>query len=66
MADCLIWCALAFLAGGGVGGLLMNNLVWRGQRRELAALARRLDEDERLWDGELERLRADYLARAGR
>jgi hypothetical protein len=65
MVDCLIACALAFLAGGGIGGWLMNGVVWRGQRGELAALGRRLAEDAARWDADLAALRDDYLASEG-
>jgi hypothetical protein len=58
MADCLMFCALAFLAGGGAGGLLANELAWRKQRRELASLGDRINEDALRWQADLDGPRA--------
>jgi hypothetical protein len=65
MAECVIGCVLAFLGGGGFGALLMNEVVWRKQRRELVRLRERIDRDALRWDAELDALRADYLAAVG-
>jgi hypothetical protein len=66
MAECVIGCVLAFLGGGGFGALLMNEVVWRKQRRELVRLRERIDRDALRWDAELDALRADYLAAGAR
>jgi hypothetical protein len=51
--DCLIWCGLTLVLGCGIGGALMNEVVWRKQRRELALMRRDLDESQRRWDAEI-------------
>jgi hypothetical protein len=55
--DCLVWCALAFAFGLGIGGFVVNEVVWRKQRRELGRLRRDLDDHCQKWDGEMAELK---------
>jgi hypothetical protein len=60
---CLIGCGLAFLLGLGGGGLIVNEVAWRSQRRELMRMKADLIGDAARWDAEMAELRAELAAR---
>lgn len=58
MSDMAIWVVLAFLLGGGVGGLLVNEVDWRSQRRQIAQLQAKLADHCQEWNADMARLKA--------